>query len=136
MNQMRLQKLVYLAHGWNLAINREPLVADRVEAWDGGPVFRTIWNHLRDFGHNAVDMLLGHPMTKERFSAPISQSEKAVIDHVWSRYGGYSGLELSQMTHQMGTPWTNTYFAKGRNSRIPDDEIQSHFVGLALAGRG
>ncbi|MBL4556355.1 MAG: hypothetical protein JKP98_01510 [Rhodobacteraceae bacterium] len=33
MNQMKLQKLVYISHGWNLAINREHLVSGRIEAW-------------------------------------------------------------------------------------------------------
>ena len=34
--QMKFQKLVYMAHGWNLAINNDPLVSNRIEAWDGG----------------------------------------------------------------------------------------------------
>lgn len=94
MNQMKLQKLVYIALGWNLAINREPLVSGRIEAWDGGPVMRSIWNHLRDFGFNSVNGLLGNSPT-DPFVANIGDSERAVIDHVWRKYGQYTGLELS-----------------------------------------
>lgn len=134
MNQMKLQKLVFFAHGWNLAINRAPLVDGRIEAWEGGPVFRSIWNHLRDFGYNAQSYLMGDqnniPLIVE-----LSQSERGVIEHVWKRYGGYTGLELSNMTHEPGTPWSNAYFGRGKNSALSQSDIQSHFVELALAGR-
>jgi uncharacterized phage-associated protein len=133
-NQMWLQKLVYMAHGWNLAINGTPLVGDRVEAWDGGPVFRRIWNHFRDFGRNAENGLLGK-QAKEPFEAELSDDERAVINHVWKRYGGYTGNHLSSMTHQEGTPWSNAYFGRGRNAPLLNDDVRQHFTELALAGR-
>lgn len=133
-NQMWLQKLVYIAHGWNLAINKEPLIEDRVEAWDGGPVIRLIWNHFRDFGRNARDGLLG-TLNGTPFRADLTKSEKAIIEHVWKRYGQYTGRELSDLTHQEGTPWSNAYFGRGRNANIRNPDIQQHFTELALAGR-
>ncbi|MEA3538886.1 MAG: Panacea domain-containing protein [Pseudomonadota bacterium] len=133
-NQMWLQKLVYIANGWNLAINGEPLTDSRIEAWDGGPVYRTIWNHLRDFGYDLKTMLLKKP-NGEPYKADLSPAEKSVIEHVWKRYGGYSGLELSRLTHQEGTPWSNSYFSKGRNAALDESDIKNHFVELALAGR-
>ena len=133
-NQMWLQKLVYIAHGWNLAINDAPLVSGRIEAWDGGPVMRPIWDHIRDFGRNA-DGLFGRT-PEHTYEAELSDSEKAVIEHVWKRYGGYTGQQLSDMTHQEGTPWSNAYFGRGRNARLLDDDIKQHFTDLALAGRG
>lgn len=134
MNQMKLQKLVFMAHGWNLAINKAPLVADRIEAWDGGPVIRCIWNHIRDFGYNAAGFLLGS-VEGNPYEAALSDSERAIIEHVWKRYGGYSGLELSNMTHEPGTPWSNAYFGRGRNSALSQSDIQQHYIELALAGR-
>ena len=133
-NQMWLQKLVYIAHGWNLAINKQPLVRGRIEAWDGGPVSRAIWNHFRDLGRNSRDGLLGRP-DGAPYESELTAPEKAVITHVWGRYGQYSGRELSEMTHQEGTPWSNAYFGRGRNARILDADIQRHFTDLALAGR-
>lgn len=133
-NQMWLQKLVYISHGWNLAINNEPLVEDRIEAWDGGPVLRIIWNHFRDLGRNAKNGLLGK-INGEPFKADLTDREKAVIAHVWKRYGQYTGRELSDLTHQEGTPWSNAYFGRGRNTALSDTEIKKHFTELALAGR-
>jgi len=133
-NQMRLQKLVYFAHGWNLAINRAPLISSNIEAWDGGPVVRAIWNHLRDYGHNAEGGLLGDA-NKTPYTAELSPAERAVLEHVWRKYGGYTGLQLSEMTHQPGTPWANTYFGKARNWPLSTSDIQQHFTEMALAGR-
>ncbi len=37
---LKIQKLVYIAHGWFLAVTDKPLVDDEfVEAWQYGPVF-------------------------------------------------------------------------------------------------
>lgn len=133
MNQMRLQKLVYIANGWNLAINGAPLTDARIEAWDGGPVYRSIWNHIRDFGYNVKGRYFG--ANGERLKADLSDAEKSVVQHVWKRYGTYSGIKLSQLTHQGGTPWSNAYFGSGRNSPLKQSEIQQHFRELAIAGR-
>lgn len=134
MNQMKLQKLVYIAHGWNLAINGEPLVRGEIEAWDGGPVMRAIWNHLRDYGFNAKDGLLGTAKDCP-FEAALRPEQRAVIEHTWRKYRHFSGLQLSEMTHQPGTPWTNTYFGEGRNHALSDMDIKQHFTEMALAGR-
>lgn len=134
MEQMKLQKLVYIANGWNLAINRSPLVSDRFEAWDGGPVVRTIWNHFKALGFNIAPYYLGDRGGKAD-TADLSSSEVSVLDHVWSKYSQYSGFDLSEMTHQPGTPWSNTYFGQGRNHALSQSDIQQHFVELALAGR-
>lgn len=42
----KLQRLLYLAQGWNLAILGEPLFAADFEAWASGPVNREIYELL------------------------------------------------------------------------------------------
>ena len=54
LTQMQLQKLVYIAHGWNLAINGDKLTSDDPQAWDYGPVYRDLWNALRSYGRAPV----------------------------------------------------------------------------------
>ena len=42
--QLKLQKLVYIAHGYYLALTGgNPLVNEPFEAWDYGPVNRTLY---------------------------------------------------------------------------------------------
>lgn len=133
MEQMKLQKLVYIANGWNLAINLEPLVNGQFLAWDGGPVSRTIWNHVRDRGYDFD----GELVTEDGpVRARLDEDERQVIDHVWRKYSVFTGRALSEMTHQPGTPWSRAYFSDtGRNTALDQEVTREHFTQLALAGR-
>lgn len=132
--QTKLQKLVYLAHSWNLSIYNEHLVSGHIEAWDSGPIIRSIWNHLLDFGYNAVGSLLGTHYNSP-FVADLSPNERELINRVWRRYGHYSSTQLSAITNGIGSPWGKTYFGFGPTSVISSNDIRKHFIKLALAGR-
>ena len=134
-SQMLIQKLTYIAHGWNLAINKEPLVSEAPEAWDNGPVFRSIWDHIRDYGYDKKNRLLIDPINEQAYSASFSQEEREVLDHVWRKYGARTANELSRMTHEPNTPWSKAYFERGRNASLPNQEIRQHYIDLAMAGR-
>jgi len=134
-SQMKLQKLCYIAHGWNLAINNSPLVSDNIEAWDGGPVFRSIWNYLRDKSFGTKERFFINPLNSQPWDASFEQSERDIIKQVWVKYGDFTGMQLSELTHKPGTPWSNAYFGMGRNSQIQDNDIKQHFRELAIAGR-
>jgi len=52
---LKLQKMVYIAHGWHLAIRGQPLVTDEyAEAWDHGPVFPSLYYEIREFGKKPI----------------------------------------------------------------------------------
>lgn len=133
MPQMKTQKLTYIAHGWNLAIAGEPLVDAQPEAWDNGPVFRSIWNRIRDLGVTASGKIKDYDGSVPL--ANFTPQERAVIQHVWKKYGSKTAKELSALTHQSGTPWTRAYYERGQNAKIPDPVIRSHYLALARAGR-
>ena len=142
LTQMQLQKLAYIADGWNMAINGDVLVRDTARAWDYGPVFPDLYDHTKFFGARPIDRLItpddddavrfftkGRPES-DPYQADLDQSEQSVIDHVWSRYGKLSGAQLSRLTHQPGTPWSNAY-ARGKNSQLDTDEIREHYISMA-----
>ena len=144
LTQMQLLKLTYIAHGWNLAVNGEPLVPERVEAWNYGPVIPDLYNHIRFNGNDpitreiadsdsSVYFFYGEKPAHPKFlKAILSPQEKEVIDKVWNRYGKYSGFQLSQLTHKQGTPWFETYFGPQiKNKIIPNDLIRKHYIELA-----
>lgn len=55
LTQMQLQKLAYMTHGWNLAVNGEPLVDREPEAWDRGPVFPDLREHIKAAGSRPIE---------------------------------------------------------------------------------
>jgi uncharacterized phage-associated protein len=133
--QLLIQKLTYIAHGWNLAINGQPLVSESPQAWDNGPVFRSIWDHIKEYGYRGNHCTLTDPVSKVELRAELEPSEKSIIDHVWAKYGERSSKELSDMTHQPNTPWYKAYFGKYRNASLENEDIRQHYIQLALAGR-
>jgi uncharacterized phage-associated protein len=40
---LKLQKLVYYAQAWHIVLQRQPLFPEAIEAWQRGPVVRSLW---------------------------------------------------------------------------------------------
>jgi len=139
--QMQLQKLVYIAHGWNLAINGAPLTYDNPEAWEYGPVYKELRRAVRHYGRAGVarpianaDFMPGSfaDDPEEPAVASLTPQEKSVIDRVFRDYHAFHAFQLSALTHQDGTPWTKIYDqGRGKFDEIPAPMIREHFVELA-----
>lgn len=129
---MQLLKLVYIAHGWNLAINDRPLISDRIEAWRYGPVIPNLYHDLKEWGNTPVQELLPVPVSG---AVNLSREEKEVVDEVLNAYGDLSGTQLSNLTHASDTPWHKVYFDEGGqftdHAPIPNRLIKQHFMELA-----
>ncbi|MDQ6665177.1 MAG: DUF4065 domain-containing protein, partial [Acidobacteriota bacterium] len=54
LDPMGIQKLVFFAHGWHLALVGSPLIEQRVEAWEYGPVIPDIYHAFKEFGAGAI----------------------------------------------------------------------------------
>lgn len=130
---MQIIKLVYIAHGWHLAIhNDKPLITDAVEAWKFGPVISSLYRRMKDFGGNVVTSLLPH---NRRDQTPaLTEETRALLDSVWEGYSHLSGPQLSTLTHRKGTAWYETWHQQGGNKQfgaiIPDQLISKHFREL------
>ncbi len=145
LTQMQLQKLVYIANGWNLAIHGQPLTADQPQAWTYGPVYSELHRALKGFGRAPVtreirneDFIPGvfddAPNTPA--VANLSDDERAVVERVYADYGRFHAFQLSALTHREGTPWTQVYKdGLGKFDEIPSEMIRDHFVELAQTRR-
>ena len=140
LTQMQLQKLVYIAHGWNLVINQRPLTDDPIQAWDYGPVYPALWQTLNRYGKKSVDNLIkvseydavalfrGDQISEEQ----LSPEDEQVINEVYQAYSDFHAFQLSERTHASGTPWHQIYIEKNhRRGTIDNDRIKCHFESLA-----
>lgn len=150
---MKLQKLVYFAHGWHLAILNSPLINEQVECWKYGPVIRSLFHEFKEFGldpitRRAVEHHFESDPASRRFKAWSSTAELhnpseetlGLIKDVWQVYKIYSAVKLSNMTHLPDTPWTeiNEKYQGNppKGTDIPQELIQAYFQNLsASAGR-
>lgn len=124
---MQLQKLLYYAQGWNLAMHGVPLFDARIEAWVHGPVVREVYPLFAKFESAAL------PRSESIQNATLSDDERAMIGSIWRRYGRFSAWRLRQMTHNEA-PWTS---ARGdhpqqtpTNAPISNESLRSHFTRI------
>ena len=123
---LQLMKIVYLCHGYLLGSRGRPLVRGAFEAWQYGPVSRELYEAVRDYRSNPVEMVKGA-------TAPaLDPSESEVVDQAIDFYAQFDGLRLSTLTHESGSPWDITWSSAGKNAPISNDLIE-HFYSRQLA---
>ena len=133
LTNMQLQKLVYFAHGWHLALTGDPLLTDAVMAWTFGPVIPPLYNSLKSHDNGIITEPIRRKddLTGEIFLVKEPQTEyvEKLLQSVWEAYGHLSGAQMSYLTHQPKTPWDQTWKNK-KFSVIPNHLIKEHFLTL------
>jgi uncharacterized phage-associated protein len=146
---MKLQKLVYFAHGWYLALKDEPLIADGIQAWQYGPVIVKLYHKLKEHQNSPVtEPIVEHDLVRENgkpahplriativHSLDDLPSEKpfvtVLLQRIWNIYGQHDAIQLSKMTHEEGSPWDQTLKKFGgrlpQNAQIPNEIIRDFF---------
>ncbi len=136
---MKLQKLIYIAHGYYLAIQDFPLIHERVRAWKYGPVIISVYEEFKIYGHNYITEKGTTVDLKKRFQnidnnilkadmyTPVVKEKEILkfVDEVWKIYGKYTAIELSNLTHEEGTPWYQAHV--NNESVIKDSLIQEYY---------
>lgn len=113
---LKLQKILYLAQGWSFVWDGRPLFPEEFEAWQYGPVNRTVYSYFRKYGRDEI------PEDEGCGSLPESDAE-STLDAVWHYYSVYSAIRLADMT-RMQAPWEKA--ARCRNI-IRTEDIRSYF---------
>ena len=54
LSNLKLQKLLYYAQGFHLAIKNEPLFDEDIEAWTYGPVVPSVYNQYSQHGGDPI----------------------------------------------------------------------------------
>jgi uncharacterized phage-associated protein len=128
---MKLQKLIYYAHGWCLGLYKTALVEDQAEAWTFGPVFPHVYHLAKSYGSRPISSLLSNIFDEPSLIAE-GDPRIPLLEKIWKIYSKYTALELSDMTHEPGGPWHKTIQQNpGRlGTDIPDEELIIYFQNL------
>jgi uncharacterized phage-associated protein len=102
LTNLRLQKLLYYAQAWSLAMRGKPLFDDRIEAWARGPVVPRVFDRFADLGHRPI---LPDDVEAER-AIELEQEDLDFVASVWKSYKAFSPDRLREMT-QEEDPWRN-----------------------------
>lgn len=138
---LKLQKLVYCAHGWWLQAHDEsiaPIVSENPQAWQYGPVFPTLYYTLKPRGRTDIqEPQKALPGEKP----PMAEGDEVIelLDFVWKRYRHLSGWALAEMTHKKGSPWYEISKKYGGPRKIQDgveipvEKVRAEFQAVAQA---
>ena len=124
---LQIIKLVYIAHGWMLALYQRPLITDRIEAWKYGPVIPQLYHDMKGYGASSVAGWLPEAFPKPK---PLDPQETDLICQVYKIYGKVPAGKLSAMTHEPGSPWshvTSNGLSKEPFLKIENDLIKEYF---------
>lgn len=145
---LKIQKLVYISHGWHLALTGgQPLVYNELaEAWPYGPVFPSLYHEFKQFEDsspitNFAEEIVLHRSIQDgelheeyEVTDPVVENREAreLLDKIWEIYRNTPGPDLSAITHAKGTPWdiVKQNFRKIKNASIPNDVIQKYYEDL------
>lgn len=113
-DNLKLQKLVYYAQAWHLAITGGKLFEESIEAWIHGPVCPALYYEYRNCGFSEIPKYKGEV-------EGIPKESIEIIDDVWKAYGAYTGRYLENLSHNE-EPWIK---ARGNKSEYEysDTEI-------------
>ena len=100
-SQIKLQKLIYFAHGFYLAVKEKPLVNEKIEAWQYGPVIPLVYHRFKNWGNNEITRVL----IDKSDGLMISEEVIEFLDLVWHKFSRYSASELVNLSHEKDGPW-------------------------------
>ena len=123
---LKLQKLLYYAQGWHLAIFNKPLFGDSIEAWVHGPVVPKVYQKYKKYRWQ--------PIGSQPNNVSLSPQTKRFMQELLEVFLPIDAFQLERMTHRE-PPWIE---ARGSlepdaicHNEISQERMQSYFTELA-----
>jgi uncharacterized phage-associated protein len=95
----KLQKLLYYAQAWSLALKKHPMFKEKIRAWIHGPAIKEIYAKYKKFGFDPIVEKIDPTIFKK-----IPRSTKDLLDDVWNIYGKMNASYLEYLSHSE-KPW-------------------------------
>ncbi len=121
LTNLKLQKMLYYTQVENLKETGKAAFSDEIEAWQYGPVVRSVYDWLKSCGPYTISSF---DVEIDRYT--LDKKAEALLDSVWNKYSKYSASYLVKKTHDGSlSPWESVYDGgKGCYNIIPILQIQ------------
>lgn len=120
---MKLQKLLFFVASEYAKRSGKPLLDGSFQAWQYGPVIRSVYDEFRSFGGRPIR---SYGKDAEGKSYRVKESSdpnlQAALDTVWAAAKSRSAVALSRITHKPGSAWSHAYNYGGH---ITDDALKA-----------
>lgn len=137
-SNLKLQKILYFVQAYFLleSDGKSPCFAEKIEAWDFGPVVPVAYHEFKQYGSGDIPKIefcyfMDDPSDIWSFEKTeykdnvISKNDKEKIDKLVDRFSDYSAASLVYLTHQQA-PWKSAY-VQHQNIEITKESIWEYF---------
>lgn len=126
LTHLKLQKLLYYAQGVCLSVLNTPLFYDEIQAWEHGPVIKSVFDKFCNKGRSEIK-LKDAPSGVEAIRRLESDTKiRDVLNMTYDNFAIYTAWQLRNMTHRVGSPWYQCHYPN-KNKKIPNDIIKKYF---------
>ncbi len=116
---LRLQKMLYIAHMYYTGENKQPLIGEAFQAWAYGPVLPTLYHELKVFrAKNIKPSAFRHVA-----DVSVDSPERAHVVEMANFLRKYETSQLIGITHRLNAAWSKSYKPRIRNIEIPTAAI-------------
>lgn len=137
LDPVHLLELVYISHGYTLAIKQMPLIYDTVLSRKEAPTIESLYYQLVRYGDSPVTRFLYN--NKDVMGSDISEQtnfldreladHRDVLDKVYEQFGSLSCQDLLTITHKTGSPWDQCYIHR-TSTYIPNSITKKYYEYL------
>jgi|RhiMethySRZTD1v2_1073278.scaffolds.fasta_scaffold1189679_1 uncharacterized phage-associated protein len=126
-----LLKILYFAHGWYLAARGIPLVGQKFEAWDHGPVVRVVYDAFKGESGGPITSRAKYfsALTNcyETAHAELDPDHQEFLRGILLSYARFHPYTLSEMTHDPASPWS-AIWQKAKTAAVPGMTIPNEAI--------
>jgi len=133
LTNLKLNKLIYMAHGFYWGNFEKPLITDGelAEAWKHGPVYRSVYNVFGAFKSDPIPAIYAAVSTKLDFFDEYEEVSTFLIQF-WDIFKGAPPWYLVEMLHEKDSPWYIVWYRQGGKrtlgSPIPDSLTKAYYL--------
>ncbi len=130
---MKLQKILYLANGIQYKRKGEKLIREKFEAWNYGPVIRTVYSTYKDCKGNNInepidDLIYTDGLNFIKSSSiQMEDADFNIIKEAWDNAKNLDAFTLSAWSHNKNSPWDKAFNNNPKSVYIADEDIKSYF---------
>ena len=118
---LKLQKLLYYAQGYALALFGQRLFPERIEAWPNGPVVPPVYEEFKRHGREVL------PRPADFDVLSVDRRARVAIERTYADFGSVGARTLAAQTHDEA-PWKDANATGRPNAEITVSAINSYFA--------
>lgn len=123
LTNLRLQKVLYFTHMFYSGKEGKPLIDEKFQAWEYGPVLPSLYHHVKMYGKEPIGASVF-------FFQKILDANSKEYEYIKDMYDAMDGIKAGEMiniSHWKLGAWYKAYEIGRRDRTISQDAIEKEY---------